>query len=50
MQKPPPLPAYEIERFHDSLSNWGRFGKRDQLGTLNLISNQKRVEASFLIL
>ena len=49
MQKPPPLPAYEIERFHDSLSNWGRFGKRDQLGTLNLISNHKRVEASSLI-
>ena len=49
MQKPPPLPAYEIERFHDSLSNWGRFGKRDLLGTLNLISNQKRVEASSLI-
>ena len=49
MQKPPPLPAYEIERFHDSLSNWGRFGKRDQLGTLNLISDQKRVEASSLI-
>jgi kynurenine formamidase len=48
-QKPPPLPAYEIERFHDSLSNWGRFGKNDQLGTLNLITDQKRVEASDLI-
>ena len=46
---PPPLPAYEIERFHEFLSNWGRFGESDQLGTLNLITDAKRAAAGALV-
>jgi kynurenine formamidase len=33
----------------ESLSNWGRWGKDDQLGTLNLVTPQKRVEAARLV-
>ena len=33
----------------DSLSNWGRWGKDDQLGTLNLITNTKRAQAAALV-
>ncbi|MCE2542709.1 MAG: cyclase family protein, partial [Acidobacteria bacterium] len=29
----------------DELSNWGRWGEDDQLGALNLITPEKRVEA-----
>ena len=32
----------------DSLSNWGRWGKDDQLGTLNLITDTKRAQAAAL--
>jgi kynurenine formamidase len=35
---PGPLPTGEVLAFHDSLSNWGRWGKDDQLGALNLIT------------
>ncbi len=42
----PPLSAEEVEAFHRSLSNWGRFGERDQLGTLNLIRADKRTAAA----
>ena len=33
----------------DSLSNWGRWGEDDRLGTLNLISAEARVEAAGLV-
>ncbi len=33
----------------DSLSNWGRWGAEDQLGTLNLITDAKRVQAAGLV-
>ena len=33
----------------DSLSNWGRWGKDDQMGTLNLITNTKRAQAASLV-
>ena len=33
----------------DSLSNWGRWGKDDQLGTLNLITDAKRAQAAALV-
>ena len=33
----------------DSLSNWGRWGADDQLGTLNLITQQKRAQAGALV-
>jgi kynurenine formamidase len=32
-----------------SLSNWGRWGKEDQLGALNLITSNKRKEAAALV-
>jgi kynurenine formamidase len=32
-----------------SLSNWGRWGKEDQLGALNLITPQKRKDAAALV-
>jgi kynurenine formamidase len=34
------MAAADVLAFHDSLSNWGRWGDDDQLGTLNLITPQ----------
>ena len=39
----------EVLGFHKTLSNWGRFGADDQLGTLNLIDAAKRVAAARLV-
>lgn len=39
----------DVERQVEELSNWGRWGKDDQLGTLNLITPQKRVQAAQLV-
>jgi kynurenine formamidase len=36
----------QVLGFHKTLSNWGRFGDRDQLGTLNLITPEKRAAAA----
>src|SRR5262245_11065356 len=44
-----PLSAEQVLAFHTTLSNWGRFGPRDQLGTLNLITPEKRVAAAHLV-
>ncbi|PKB66024.1 MAG: hypothetical protein BZY81_08455 [SAR202 cluster bacterium Io17-Chloro-G4] len=33
----------------DTLSNWGRWGADDQLGTLNLITDKKRAQAGALV-
>ncbi|MBM4337699.1 MAG: cyclase family protein [Deltaproteobacteria bacterium] len=44
-----PLSPEQVRAFHQSLSNWGRFGARDQLGTLNLITPEKRVAAARLV-
>jgi len=41
-----PLSAEQVLGFHKTLSNWGRFGPRDQLGTLNLITAEKRRAAA----
>ncbi|MCP4003461.1 MAG: hypothetical protein GY725_04625 [bacterium] len=43
---PPPLSRQELTRFHKTLSNWGRWGEKDQLGMLNLITRSKRVDAA----
>ena len=32
-----------------TLSNWGRWGKDNQLGTLNLITKEKRKRAAALV-
>ena len=39
----------EYERWQTALSNWGRWGKDDELGTLNLISPAKRKQAAALV-
>jgi kynurenine formamidase len=46
---PAPLAAADIDGFRTSLSNWGRFGSDDQLGTLNLITAEKRARAAALV-
>jgi kynurenine formamidase len=38
----------EYERWQTELSNWGRWGKDDELGTLNLITPTKRKQAAGL--
>jgi kynurenine formamidase len=39
----------DIDRLVKELSNWGRWGKDDQLGALNLITPKKRLEALALV-
>jgi kynurenine formamidase len=39
----------EYERWKTELSNWGRWGKDDQLGALNLITPAKRKQAASLV-
>ena len=39
----------EYERWQAELSNWGRWGRDDQLGALNLITPAKRREAAALV-
>lgn len=39
----------EVLTYFQSLSNWGRWGKDDQLGTLNLITDTKRAQAATLV-
>jgi kynurenine formamidase len=44
-----PLTAAELDRLLSSVSNWGRWGKDDQLGALNLITPEKRRQAAALV-
>ena len=39
----------DIDRWMTELSNWGRWGKDDQMGTVNLITNAKRKQAAGLV-
>src|SRR5712691_13248752 len=39
----------EYERWKKELSNWGRWGKDDQIGALNLITPEKRKQAAALV-
>jgi kynurenine formamidase len=39
----------EVLQYFDSLSNWGRWGSDDELGTLNLVSPVKRIAAAELV-
>lgn len=45
----PELNAAYVAGLHKQLSNWGRWGADDQLGTLNLITPQKRIAAAKLV-
>ena len=39
----------QFERWQTELSNWGRWGKDDELGTLNLVTPAKRLAALALV-
>jgi kynurenine formamidase len=39
----------DVLSYFDALSNWGRWGDDDELGTLNLISPEKRIAAAQLV-
>ena len=43
--QPEDVTSADVRRWMDELSNWGRWGEDDQLGALNLITPEKRVEA-----
>jgi hypothetical protein len=43
-----PVTKAEADRWQTELSNWGRWGKDDQLGALNLITPEKRRQAMAL--
>jgi kynurenine formamidase len=38
-----------VRALHGALSNWGRWGDRDQLGTLHWITPEKRISAARLV-
>ena len=44
-QARPEVTEAMVEQWMTDLSNWGRWGDDDQLGTLNLITPQKRLQA-----
>lgn len=44
----PPVTKAQAARWMTELSNWGRWGKDDQIGALNLITEQKRRQAMAL--
>ncbi len=48
-QDAPTTTAEDIQEWMNSLSNWGRWGKDDQLGALNLITPEKRKAAAALV-
>lgn len=41
--------AAQYERWKTELSNWGRWGKNDEIGALNLITAAKRKQAAALV-
>ena len=45
----PVVTEAEYERWQVELSNWGRWGPEDELGTLNLITPEKRLAAAALV-
>jgi kynurenine formamidase len=45
----PSLTRSDFDGMMKSLSNWGRWGTADELGTLNLITPEKRKEAAALV-
>jgi kynurenine formamidase len=49
MAADPPLDKAMLDRWMQELSNWGRWGKDDQMGTVNLITAAKRKAAAALV-
>lgn len=48
-ESPKKMTSEDVDRLVKDLSNWGRWGKDDQLGTLNLITPEKRQAAAKLV-
>jgi len=48
-QNRPLLTKAQFERWKTELSNWGRWGKDDELGALNLVTPAKRKRAASLV-
>ena len=45
----PEVTAEEVQAWLDEFSNWGRWGPNDELGTLNLITTEKRLKAASMV-
>lgn len=45
----PQLTKADVDQMMKSLSNWGRWGREDQIGTLNLITPAKRKQAAGMV-
>src|SRR5580700_179165 len=45
----PIITKADFDRMMKSESNWGRWGKEDQLGALNLVTAHKRIQAAKLV-
>lgn len=43
------MPHPDVDAMAEQLSNWGRWGPDDELGTVNFITGAKRVEAARLV-
>jgi hypothetical protein len=46
---PPGVTIEQVNQWETELSNWGRWGKDDERGALNLITPQKEVQAAHLV-
>jgi len=46
---PAAMSRAEFDQLMEDISNWGRWGTDDQLGTLNLITEKKRKSAARLV-
>jgi len=49
VSEPPPVSRAQFDQLIQENNNWGRWGKDDQLGTLNLITAAKRRDAATLV-
>ena len=45
----PAVTQADVERWKQELTNWGRWGQDDEIGTLNLITPDKRKQAAALV-
>lgn len=48
-QAPRTVTQADVDKWMTELSNWGRWGKADQMGTVNLITAAKRKQAAALV-
>ena len=46
---PRDMTVEDFDRWHTELSNWGRWGKDDEIGAMNLITPKKRIHAARLV-